>query len=157
MEWFKKVVFENYANFSGRARRAEYWWYTLINILIMKALYILAFIGAAAEIPVITIIAVLLLFVYSIATFIPSLAVAIRRLHDTNKSGWFLLLWLIPLLGAIIIFVFEVMDGDQGPNQYGPSPKYGNGQIPGGMNQGMPGGQQQFNPAPTGFPNPPQQ
>ncbi len=115
--YWKKVVLENYANFSGRARRAEFWWTLLINWAIMVVLAIigLAVLGDAG---------VALYLLYALATFIPSLAVGIRRLHDTGKSGWYLLISLIPFVGSIILLVFFASDGERGPNQYGPSPKY---------------------------------
>lgn len=68
-------------------------------------------------------LAFVLIMIYLIATFIPALAVSVRRLHDQNKSGWFLLMQLIPWVGGIIIFVFMVSDGTMGSNQYGPDPK----------------------------------
>jgi len=142
MEWFKKVVFENYANFSGRARRAEYWYFQLISFLIGILIFALLIIGAVTEISAIVMMAIAAFVLFSLGLLIPSLAVAVRRLHDTNKSGWYIFIGLIPFVGAILMF----KDGDQVPNQYGPSPKYGNGQMPGG--QAMPG---QFNPGPAGM------
>ena len=65
----------------------------------------------------------LLIFVYAVAVFVPSLAMSVRRLHDTGRSGWFLLLNLIPYIGGIIVFVFSVLDSQPGANQYGPNPK----------------------------------
>lgn len=108
IEWYKKVVFENYANFSGRARRSEYWYFVLANTIISFALgFVLGLIspslGLAANL-------------YSFAVLIPSIAVAIRRVHDVGKSGWYL---LIPLYNLILLFT----DGEQGVNEYGPDPK----------------------------------
>ncbi|MDF2479638.1 MAG: hypothetical protein K0S24_5121 [Sphingobacterium sp.] len=112
-DWFLKVVRDNYANFNGRARRKEYWMFVLANLLIGVVFGILGQIAS--------------LFSYisgliSLALLIPSIAVAVRRLHDTNKSGWFLLLALIPFVNLYLIYLL-VIEGDKGPNQYGPDPK----------------------------------
>jgi uncharacterized membrane protein YhaH (DUF805 family) len=114
IENWKLVVLQRYAKFDGRAGRAEFWWYVLANFIVLIALSILA--GAAD-------IFWILYVVYGIGTFIPSLAVAIRRLHDTDKSGWFILLGLIPLVGFIILIVFYATEGTAGPNQYGAGPE----------------------------------
>jgi uncharacterized membrane protein YhaH (DUF805 family) len=114
--YWKKVMLENYANFSGRARRAEYWWTALINLGIYVVLFgIFDVIGDAGYV---------LLGLFYVVILIPSLAVGIRRLHDTNKSGWWLLISLVPFVGSIILIVFLATDGERGPNQYGVSPKY---------------------------------
>lgn len=112
-DWFLKVVRDNYANFNGRARRKEYWMFVLANLLIGVVFGILGQIAS--------------LFSYisgliSLALLIPGIAVAVRRLHDTNKSGWFLLLALIPFVNLYLIYLL-VIEGDKGPNQYGPDPK----------------------------------
>jgi uncharacterized membrane protein YhaH (DUF805 family) len=113
--YWKKVVLENYANFEGRARRAEFWWYVLAGICISIVLNIL---GAIAS------FFVILTFIYGLAVLIPGIAVGIRRLHDTDKSGWWLLIGLIPLVGAIVLIVFFATEGTRQPNQWGPSPKF---------------------------------
>ncbi|MNG93455.1 Inner membrane protein YhaI [compost metagenome] len=112
-DWFLKVVRDNYANFNGRARRKEYWMFFLANVLIGVVFGILGRVTS--------------LFTYvsgliSLALLIPSIAVAVRRLHDTNKSGWFLLLALIPFVNLYVIYLL-VIEGDRGPNEYGPDPK----------------------------------
>ena len=121
-DWWKKVMFENYANFEGRARRSEYWYFYLMNILIFIALYIPTIIGAVSESDIIIITFSVIIVLYLILTFIPTLAVIVRRLHDTNKSGWLILLSLIPL-GGLVLFIFYCIEGDKGPNQYGADPK----------------------------------
>ena len=110
VEYFKLVVFERYAVFEGRAGRAEYWWFFLANLIISLVLQVLA--GASDAL-------LILAVVYSLAVLIPGLAVAVRRLHDTNKSGWWILISLVPLVGVIVLIVFLATDGDQGANQYG--------------------------------------
>jgi uncharacterized membrane protein YhaH (DUF805 family) len=124
IDWWKKVVRDNYANFDGRARRAEYWNFVLANFLITLSMYFLMFIFALSVIlSFMSIVMIVVLLVYNIAVLLPNLAVMVRRLHDTNKSGWLLLLGLIPLLGGIILLVFFVEEGNRGTNQYGSDPK----------------------------------
>ncbi len=114
ISYWKKVVLENYVNFTGRARRAEFWWYFLANVIISIVLNV---IDLAIGFQLLTLI-------YSLAVLLPGIAVGIRRLHDTGKSGWWLLIALIPLVGIIVLIVFWATDGEPGPNQYGPSEKY---------------------------------
>jgi uncharacterized membrane protein YhaH (DUF805 family) len=110
VEYFKLVVFERYAQFEGRSGRAEFWWFALANFIVGALLQILA--AAASGL-------IFLYFIYSLALLIPGLAVGIRRLHDTGKSGWFLLIALIPFVGFIILIVFLATDGDAAANEYG--------------------------------------
>ncbi|WP_406061500.1 DUF805 domain-containing protein [Micromonospora sp. NBC_00860] len=116
-----KSVFSQYVGFSGRARRSEYWWWTLFTILVSIVAAILdsalgltfvdgsttGFIGLIA----------------SLALLLPSLAVAVRRLHDTDRTGWWLLIALVPFVGAIVLLVFFVLDSTPGANRFGPNPK----------------------------------
>ena len=111
------AVLKKYAEFSGRARRREYWMYTLANLIIAAVL------GILSQIPVLGIFFVILSSLYSLAVLVPGIAVSIRRLHDTNRSGYMLLLLLIPLVGLIIVIYFTVQEGTRGENQYGPDPK----------------------------------
>ena len=99
----------------GRSRRAEFWWYFLANLIISVVLNIL--VGIAS-------IFIVLYVIYSLAVLIPGLAVGIRRLHDTDRSGWWLLIALIPIVGIIVLIVFWATDGQPAPNQYGASEKY---------------------------------
>lgn len=114
IENWKLVVLERYAKFDGRAGRAEFWWYVLANLIISAVLSVLG--NASSLFSVLGLL-------YSLAVLIPSIAVAIRRLHDTDKSGWFLLLALIPIVGFIILIVFYATEGTKGPNQYGTAPE----------------------------------
>jgi uncharacterized membrane protein YhaH (DUF805 family) len=107
---WKTVVLERFAKFDGRAGRAEYWWFVLANLIAYVVLAILMQIAT---------IFVILLIGFWLAIIVPSIAVAVRRLHDTNKSGWFLLISLIPFVGGIILLVFLATAGDPGPNNYG--------------------------------------
>ena len=113
IEAWKAVVLQRFAQFSGRAGRAEYWWFVLANFIVMVVL------GALSRASVLFLI---LYSVYALFVLIPSIAVGIRRLHDTNRSGWWLLIALIPLIGSIILIVFFVIAGDPGSNRYGPPP-----------------------------------
>ena len=116
MNWYLKVL-QNYATFNGRARRKEYWFFVLFNALIIIAAMIVDnVLGLAFSDTVYGPFYAL----YALATFIPGLAVSIRRLHDIGKSGWYFLLVLIPFIGGIILLVFDVTPGDVGPNEYGP-------------------------------------
>ncbi|MEN9505037.1 MAG: hypothetical protein RI958_963 [Actinomycetota bacterium] len=115
VKYWKVVVLERYATFDGRARRAEFWWFALANIVINIVLSIL---GEASGL--FAVISVL----YGLAVLVPGIAVGVRRLHDIDKSGWFLLLALIPIVGAIILLVWAATDGTRGPNRYGASEKY---------------------------------
>ena len=109
--WWKVVVLERFAQFVGRAGRAEFWWFFLANLIVSV---ILSLLGQAST------IFTVLGAIYGLGVLIPSIAVSIRRLHDTGKSGWFLLLYLIPLVGFIILVVFFATAGNPGVNQYGP-------------------------------------
>ena len=113
--YFKEVVTNNYANFNGRARRREFWSFNLVAFIISTVL--------TGVLMAISPKLVMASYIFSFAIFIPSLAVGARRLHDVNKSGWFLLLGLIPLLGQIYILVLFFQEGHAGTNQYGANPK----------------------------------
>lgn len=114
MEWYIRCL-RKYAEFNGRARRAEYWYFVLFNFLISLALGIVE--GIVADTPGI------LQGVYSLGIIVPSLAVGCRRLHDTGKSGWWQLIGLIPIIGGIVLLVFMVQDSQPEENQYGGNPK----------------------------------
>ncbi|MCD9574891.1 DUF805 domain-containing protein [Flavobacterium soyae] len=125
IEWYKKVVFENYANFKGRARRSEYWYFALANAIISFSLIIIGVIAGAIFGDAVTggIIGYVLFILYSFATLLPGLGVIVRRLHDIGKSGWFYFVALIPFAGGIWLLILLCTDGDYGPNQYGSDPK----------------------------------
>lgn len=109
-----------YADFSGRARRTEYWMFILFQIIFALAAMVIDYVIGTNFEPLPYGVFYLL---YALATFIPGLAVAVRRLHDTGKSGWYYLVVLIPLAGPIWLLVLMCLDGDRGPNEYGPDPK----------------------------------
>jgi len=101
--------FKQYADFKGRARRKEYWMFTLINGIIG---FVMGLLGLT-----------ILSWIYSVAVFIPSLAVGVRRLHDIGKSAWWILLFLIPVIGWIWLIILFVQDSQPGENQWGENPK----------------------------------
>ena len=113
MNWYLEVL-KKYAVFSGRARRKEYWMFLLFNIIIGLVLGVLEGLAGGPGV---------LGSIYGLAVLIPGIAVSARRLHDTDRSGWWLLIGLIPLIGAIVLLVFMVQDSQPGENQYGPNPK----------------------------------
>jgi uncharacterized membrane protein YhaH (DUF805 family) len=118
MEWFLRVV-KNFS-FDGRARRKEYWMFTLFAVIIVVVLSLIdVAVGTYFE----TLEVGLLSGIFWLAILIQSIAVGVRRLHDTGRSGWWLLLILIPLVGPIIVLVLMALEGRQGDNQYGPDPK----------------------------------
>lgn len=123
MHWYLDVI-KKYAVFSGRARRTEYWMFVLINAIIGIILLILDHVlGLAPKTGSMSFNVGLLSGLYSLAVLLPSLAVQCRRLHDTDRRGWWLLLSLIPIIGGIVVLIFEVLPGNPGPNRFGPDPK----------------------------------
>ena len=125
MEWYLKVVKDNYANFEGRARRKEYWMFVLFNFIFSLLLYIPLIIGTVMESEIIMYIGIGLVSIYVLAIIVPSIAVVVRRLHDQNKSGWYYFVSLIPIAGFFWMLVLLITEGTSGPNQYGEDPKAG--------------------------------
>ena len=124
MEWYLKVMRDNYANFSGRARRKEYWMFALVQTIVMIGLMILdSVLGLDFELQGISLGYGYLYLIGPIVHFIPSLAVVVRRLHDVGKSGWFYLLVLIPLIGWAWLFILYCIEGQKEDNKWGPDPK----------------------------------
>ena len=113
VNWWKVVVLQRYTQFVGRAGRAEFWWFFLATFIISAILSIL---GRAS------VVFSVLGFIYSLAVLVPSIAVGIRRLHDTARSGWWILIGLIPLVCFIVLIVFWAGQGNPGANQYGAPP-----------------------------------
>jgi len=119
MNWYIEVL-KKYAVFSGRARRKEYWFFCLFNIIISIVLSIIDvfLLGTEPEAGV-----GLLGTLYALAVLIPALAVSVRRLHDTDRTGWWLLIAIVPLIGFIVLLVFMLLDSTPGENKHGPNPK----------------------------------
>ena len=120
MNWFLMAL-KNYVGFSGRSRRSEYWYFTLFYLVIAIVLSVLDGILFGGSVdgkgtPVLS-------GLFMLAMLLPSIAVGMRRLHDTDRSGWWLLIGMIPILGAIVLIVFFVQDSKPGDNRFGPNPK----------------------------------
>lgn len=114
------LPFRRYADFSGRSRRMEYWMFYLFNVILTVLLFLLTL--AVQEMgPDMSGAVIGIWVVYGLAIIIPGLAVAVRRLHDSDKSGWMLLISLIPF-GGLVLLYFYCIEGDHGPNRYGPDP-----------------------------------
>jgi uncharacterized membrane protein YhaH (DUF805 family) len=128
MSWYL-LALKRYADFSGRSRRKEYWYFVLFNCIVLIALVLVAALlggfnsngnggPSPAGIPVLV-----LYIVYVFAILVPSIAVGVRRLHDIGKSGWWFFINFIPSIGGIWFFVLMCLDSQPGPNQWGPNPK----------------------------------
>ncbi len=102
-----KLCFAKYADFNGRAKRPEFWWFALFVFLVSAALGMVSDIVSG---------------IFGLATIVPSLAAGARRLHDTNRSGWWQLIGLIPVIGWIVLIVFLAQEGESADNQFGPTP-----------------------------------
>ncbi len=112
LNWYKQVL-KKYAVFQGRARRKELWSFTLINFLVCLLIMIFEYVTNTIGI---------IIFIYLLAVLIPSISVTIRRLHDTNRSGWWYLTLFIPFIG-IILLIFMLQNSVEGANKYGLNPK----------------------------------
>ena len=120
MDWYLNVL-RNYIGFGGRARRKEYWMFILVNVMFVLEVSIvdkiLGWEWASGE--------GVLTSIYGLFILLPSWAVQFRRLHDTDRSAWWLLLLLIPIVGWIVILIFNCQSGTPGENRFGPDPKIG--------------------------------
>ena len=122
MESVRTCLKENYCNFEGRAPRSEYWWFALFAALLGVATSILdGFLGTYTVTSSGKMIGFINL-IFLLAILLPSIAVAVRRLHDTDRSGWFYLLIFIPLIGSIILIIFFIQQGTNGRNRFGDDP-----------------------------------
>jgi uncharacterized membrane protein YhaH (DUF805 family) len=109
----RTVILKRYADFQGRASRSEFWWFTLFAFLLNIVLQVIT-----GLVPILGIIAIVIM----LAVLIPSIAVAVRRLHDIGKSGWWYLLVFIPLIGALVLIYWFVQPGQSEDNQWGANP-----------------------------------
>ncbi|MAQ92783.1 hypothetical protein B1759_12690 [Rubrivirga sp. SAORIC476] len=123
MDWYLNVLQNHYFDFEGRARRKEFWMFALINFAISIVITIV--VGVVSDS-----LASIVSMLYSLAVMLPSIGLGVRRLHDTGRTGWLALLALIPLVNLVLIYFF-VLEGDAGPNEYGPDPKGGFDDMPG--------------------------
>ena len=119
MDWYLEAL-KKYAVFEGRSRRKEYWFFSLFNAIFSVVLVIADLLfgtSGGAFSPG------LLSGLYTLGVFLPALAVLVRRLHDTNRSGWWVLISFLPLIGVLVLLFFSLQEGQPGENQYGISPK----------------------------------
>ena len=123
MDWYLNVLQNHYFDFEGRARRKEFWMFALVNFAISIVITIV--VGVVSDS-----LASIVSMLYSLAVMLPSIGLGVRRLHDTGRTGWLALLALIPLVNLVLIYFF-VLEGDAGPNEYGPDPKGGFDDMPG--------------------------
>ena len=123
LDYFKLCVTKKYSDFTGRARRSEYWYFVLVYSIPLIVVYGLAMMFMFSGSTTLSNIFMGVYFIAALGLFIQSIAVAIRRLHDTGRSGWWLLIGLVPFIGAIALLVFLVQDSHPGSNQWGPNPK----------------------------------
>lgn len=114
VEAVKMALQQNYCNFSGRSSRSEYWWFCLFSFIV--GVIVSAIFSFNEN------ISMVVNGVVTLALLLPGIGVAVRRLHDTNRSGWWLLLGFIPLIGAIVLLIWYVQPSQETPNQYGPEP-----------------------------------
>jgi uncharacterized membrane protein YhaH (DUF805 family) len=109
-------AFKNYANFSGRTRRRDYWLFVLVHLAVALVSLLPAMLGDGLPF-------MIPFYLYFLATLVPVLALIVRRLHDTGKSGWWYLVNFVPLVGEIVFIVFMCIEGEYGPNRYGEDPR----------------------------------
>ena len=114
-----KSGFKNMTKFEGRSTRSEYWWFVLFYIISVVVTFIL--VGLVSQVEQLSWVGGLLILALVLAFILPSLSLAFRRLHDTDHSGWWLLLYLVPF-GGIVLLVFYCTAGTPGDNKYGPGP-----------------------------------
>lgn len=115
--YYLNAIKDHYADFEGRARRSEYWYFALFNAIVSWGLSGISMMGEGFG------FFYVISMIYSLAVMIPSIAIGVRRLHDIGKSGWYLLVILIPLAGIIWLIVLFATDSQDGENEYGPNPK----------------------------------
>ena len=131
MDWYLNVL-KNYFGFGGRARRKEYWMFFLVYALLSGSItavvmgldWVVDFVTRGRWADSFSLEAGLTLGVFALVHLLPSIAVTVRRLHDTNRTGWWTALALVPIVGPLVLLYFAVLPGDVQPNNYGPNPKF---------------------------------
>lgn len=124
MHWYLGV-FKKYADFSGRARRMEYWMFNLFNIIILTVLFILMFAfvdGQTQQFTTMSAIFGIILVIYCLGTILPNIAVTVRRLHDTDRSGAWFFINFVPYIGGLVLLIFMCLNGTPGSNRFGEDP-----------------------------------
>ena len=124
MDWMF-MPYRRYADFSGRSRRKEYWMFFLFVMIVYAVILIAGGGFGSLEEPgaLFSGLTGILFLLFVLVSFIPSIAVQVRRLHDQNRTGWWILIGFVPLVGGLILLVFMLLDGTPGENDYGPDPK----------------------------------
>lgn len=130
LDWMLKP-YRRYADFSGRSQRKEYWMFALFTTIVALLLVAIMFAGMPAvdeygtpgDPSMMFYVGIGLLILFGVGSIVPSIAVQVRRFHDQDKSGWFVLLGFIPYVGGLIVFVFMCLDGTSGSNRFGDDPK----------------------------------
>lgn len=130
MNWML-MPYRRYFDFAGRSRRKEYWMFAFLGLLV----WVVWFVGAnavmatslngAESVSGTAMLVTGLVGLWGLVSFIPAIAVAVRRLHDGNRSGWWLLIGLVPFVGGLVLLYFYLIEGTRGPNRFGPDPKEG--------------------------------
>ena len=120
MNWYLQVI-KKYVDFSERARRKEYWYFYLFNVIISYGTYLIGVFAADS----VGLFFFWISILYDLFILLPSWAVCVRRLQDTGHSGWFMFIGLIPIVGSIILLITLLSDSHSGQNEWGPSPRYG--------------------------------
>lgn len=117
-------VLRQYSDFNGRARRKEYWMYQLIvGLIFLAVMIVIGGLAAATSSESLLYVMMGVMIILGLGLALPSIAVTTRRLHDTGRSGWWQLISLVPYVGGFVVLIFCVLEGNPGPNQYGPDPK----------------------------------
>ena len=130
LDWML-MPYRRYTDFSGRSQRKEYWMFALFSAIVTLVVLALMFggmpamdeYGAPGDPGMMFYVGIGLLVLFGLGSIVPSIAVQVRRFHDQDKSGWFVLLSLIPFIGGLIVLVFMFLEGTKGPNRFGPDPK----------------------------------
>jgi uncharacterized membrane protein YhaH (DUF805 family) len=122
MFWYTRM-WQNYTNFGGRANRKEYWYAILLQFLFLIIIQVAAALAQNLNVPILQLLVSVIGLIFVLASLIPTLAIAFRRLHDTGRSAWWLLISLIPLVGGLVLLVFLLLAGEPGENRFGPVPQ----------------------------------
>jgi len=116
-------MWQNYTNFVGRANRKEYWYAILLQFLFLIIIQVAATLAEHLNVPILQLLVSVISLIFVLASLIPTLAIAFRRLHDTGRSAWWLLISFVPIVGAIVLLVFLLLAGEPGENRFGPVPQ----------------------------------
>ena len=122
MSWYIRM-WQNYINFSGRANRKEYWYAILLQLLIVIILQVAAALAQNLNVPLLQLLISVIILIFSLASLCPTFAIAFRRLHDTGRSAWWMLILFVPIVGVVVLLVFLLLEGEPGENRFGPVPQ----------------------------------